>query len=160
MNNDTQKPDPRLHIVATTAIIERDGKYLILKRSEREIAHPGEWTVPGGKVERGDYEGTPITPGTNGWYGVVAKALAREVEEEAGLMVKDIHYLTDMVFVRPDNIPVVVLSYWCRWKSGEVVLGKDMTDSAWITPEEGKNFKIIPGILDEIKEVDRVVKAL
>ena len=70
----------------------------------------------------------------------------------------DVKYLTDMTFIRPDNIPVLVLSYWCRYKSGEVALGKDMTDSAWITPEEGKNYKIIPGILEEIEAVKRLVK--
>jgi 8-oxo-dGTP pyrophosphatase MutT (NUDIX family) len=152
------KKDPRLHIIAITGIIERDGKYLILKRSEREIAHPGEWTVPGGKLVRSDYESTPITHGTNGWYEVVVKALKREIKEEAGLEVKDISYLTDMTFIRPDDIPVLVLSYWCRYGSGEVVLGKDMTDSAWITPEEGKKYKIIPGILEEIEVVDRLIK--
>jgi len=152
------KKDPRLHIVTVTGIIERDGKYLVLKRSGREVAHPGEWTVPGGKLVRHEYENTPITHGTNGWYEIVAKILEKEIKEEAGLEVKDVRYLTDLTFIRPDDIPVLVLSYWCRYKSGEVVLGKDMTDSAWITPEEGKNYKIIPGILEEIEVVDRLVK--
>ena len=42
-------------------------------------------------------------------------------------------------------------------KSGEVVLGKDMVDFAWILPEEGKNYQIIPGILDEIVEVHKIL---
>lgn len=151
------KSDPRLHIVAITGIIERDGKYLILKRAETEVAHPGEWTVPGGKLVRHEYEHTPITHGTNGWYGIVAKTLKKEIREEAGLEVKDVRYLTDLTFIRPDGIPVLVLSYWCHYESGEVVLGKDMTDSAWITPEEGKQYRIIPGILEEITEVHGLV---
>ncbi len=46
-----------------------------------------------------------------------------------------------------------------RYKDGEVVSGKDMIDSAWIKPEEGEKYKIIPGILlDEIKRGDRIIK--
>ncbi len=63
-----------------------------------------------------------------------------------------------MVFVRPDNIPALVLSYYCRHKAGEVKLGKDMVDFAWIMPSEGKNYQIIPGILEEIIIVDKIFK--
>ena len=153
-----EKKDPRLHIIAITGIIERDSKYLILKRAETEVAYPGYWTVPGGKLVRHEYESLPKTPKTEGWYDIAAWTMKKEIREEAGLEVKDVSYLTDMVFIRPDNIPVLVLSYWCRYESGEVALGKDMTDSAWITPEEGKNYKIIPGILDEIEAVDKIIK--
>lgn len=155
-----EKKDPRLHIVSVTAIIEKNGKYLILKRSEREVAFPGYWTVPGGKVVRHEYEGLPKTPNSEGWYKTVEFALRKEVKEEANLEVEDIKYLTDMTFIRPDNIPVLVLSYYCKYKEGgEVRLGKDITDFAWIAPEEGEKYKIIPGILDEIKEVDKILKS-
>jgi 8-oxo-dGTP pyrophosphatase MutT (NUDIX family) len=152
------KPDPRLHIITVTGIIERAGKYLILKRSEREIAYPGFWTVPGGKLVRHEYEHLPRTEGTEAWYDIVARTLEKEIEEEAGLGVRDITYLTDMTFLRPDNIPVLVLSYWCRHEKGEVICGKDIVDHAWITPEEGVQYKIIPGILEEIKRVHRIVE--
>ncbi|MDO8469822.1 MAG: NUDIX domain-containing protein [bacterium] len=151
------KPDPRLHIVTVTGIIEREGKYLILKRSEREVAYPGAWTVPGGKLVRHEYEHLPKTEGTHHWYDIVPATLAKEIAEECGLTVKDFSYLTDMTFIRPDDVPVLVLSYWCRYAGGEVKLGKDMTDSAWITPDEGKNYELIPGILDEIRAVDCIV---
>lgn len=151
--------DPRLHIIAVTAIVEKDGKYLILKRSEREVAFPGFWTVPGGKLVRHEYEPLPITPGSEGWYNIVDFTLKKEVKEEANLEVENIKYLTDMTFIRPDNIPVLVLSYYCRYKNGELKPGKDMTDSAWITPEEGKNYKIIPGILDEINAVHNILQS-
>lgn len=152
------KPDPRLHIIAITGIVEKNGRYLILKRSEREVAYPGFWTVPGGKMVRHEYEGLPRTPNTEGWYDIVARTLKKEIKEEAGLEVEDVKYLTDMTFIRPDQIPVLVLSYWCRYKAGEVKLGKDIIDQAWITPEEGKSYQIIPGILDEIITVDEILK--
>lgn len=154
-----QKSDPRLHIIAVTGIIERDGKYLILKRSEQEVAYPGFWTVPGGKMVRHEYEVLPRTENFDGWYDIVGRTLAKEIQEECGLEVHDVKYLTDMTFIRPDNIPVLVLSYWCRHKSGEVKLGKDLVEFAWIMPEEGKQYKIIPGILDEIIAVNKIVRS-
>lgn len=150
--------DPRLHIIAITGIIEKDGKYLVLKRSLEEVAYPGFWTVPGGKLLRTDYEMLPRTHNTDGWYDMVEKNLRREIREESGLEVEGVTYLTDMTFIRPDNIPVLVLSYFCRFDSGEIKLGKDMTDFAWITPQEGGNYKIIPGILDEIITVHKILK--
>lgn len=159
MNNSKNNSDPRLHIVAVTGIIEKDGKYLILKRSEREIAYSGYWTVPGGKLARHEYENLPPTPNTDAWYEIVNYVLKKEIEEEAGLKVEDIKYLTDMTFIRPDNIPVLVLSYYCRYKDGEIKLGKDIVDSAWISPEEGRNYQIIPGILEEIIAVDKILRS-
>lgn len=157
-SNQQNNSDPRLHIIAVTGIVEKDGKYLILKRSEREIAYPGYWTVPGGKLVRHEYENLPQTSNTEAWYEIVNYVLEKEIQEEAGLEVKDIKYLTDMTFIRPDNIPVLVLSYYCRYKGGEIKLGKDIADSAWITPEQGKNYSIIPGILEEIISVDKILK--
>lgn len=151
--------DPRLHIVSVTGIIEKGGKYLILKRSEREIAYPGFWTVPGGKLVRHEYEPLPRTKNTDAWYDIVAHTLKKEIMEEAGLEVEDVRYLTDMTFIRPDNIPVLVLSYFCRHKAGEVVCGKDIADYVWITPDEGQNYQTIPGILDEIRQVDKIFKS-
>ena len=156
--NKQSNPDPRLHIIAVTGIIEKEGKYLILKRSEKEIAYPGYWTVPGGKLVHHEYESLPITPDTEGWYNIVDYTLKKEVKEEANLEIENIKYLTDMTFVRPDNIPVLVLSYYCKYKNGKIKLGKDMIDYAWVTPEEGKNYKIISGILDEIIAVDKILK--
>jgi len=158
MVNQQNNSDPRLHIIAITGIIEKDGKYLILKRSEREVAYPGYWTVPGGKLVRHEYENLPLTPNTEAWYEIVSYVLKKEIKEEAGLEIEGIRYLTDMVFIRPDNIPALVLSYYCRHKAGNVALGKDMVDYAWIMPEEGKNYQIIPGILDEIIMVDKILK--
>jgi 8-oxo-dGTP pyrophosphatase MutT (NUDIX family) len=48
-----------LHEVAITAIIVKDGKYLITKRSANKRRFPSMWTVPGGKLETKDYKDFP-----------------------------------------------------------------------------------------------------
>ena len=40
-----------LHEVVITAIVSKDGKYLVTQRSMKEKRFPGFWTVPGGKLE-------------------------------------------------------------------------------------------------------------
>ena len=45
----------KLHIVAVTAaILNSAGKLLICKRAAREVAYPGRWALPGGKIEDND----------------------------------------------------------------------------------------------------------
>lgn len=145
-------------MIAVTGIVVRDGKFLIMKRAETEKVYPGYWTVPGGKLVRHEYESAPLSPNSDGWYNIVAKTLQKEISEEAGIDVENVKYLTDMAFIRPDGVPSLVLSYWCTHKFGEVKLGKDMADHAWVSAHEAKNYQLIPGILEEIEEVDHLIK--
>lgn len=58
--------DKLLHEIAITALIIKDGKYLITKRSLSKKRFPRKWTVPGGKFYR---------------YNVLEQALKREIKE-------------------------------------------------------------------------------
>ena len=53
--------DPRLHFVVATAIVVKDGKFLIVKRAPHEKAFPNRWTVPGGKLVLNEYKILPTT---------------------------------------------------------------------------------------------------
>lgn len=145
--------DPRLHFVVATCIIEKDGKFLIVKRASHEKAFPNRWTVPGGKLVLHEYEHLPKTAGFPQWYGVVEWVLRKEVKEEVNLEIEKPKYLCDLVFVRSDGYPVVTLSYFAKHKSGKVEISKDFTDYAWTGPSEVAKYDLIEGIGDEIKEV-------
>ena len=80
--------------------------------------------------------------------------------EEANLEVDKLNYLVDITFIRPDGIPVVILSYWAEYKSGEAKAGEDNIDYAWATLEEAKNYDLIEGILEEIEMVDKILKGV
>ncbi len=151
------KPE-KAHYVVATAIIIKDGKYLLLKRSPHETAYPNMWTVPGGKLERKDYESKP-KDSEDAWYEVGERLVEREVMEEAGIKIKDIRYATSLAFIRPDNIPVVIISYFAHHAEGEVTL-KDagLVESAWVSLEEAKGYDLIPGIYEEIEMVDHHLK--
>lgn len=145
-----------LHRIALTAIIHKDGKYLITQRSLNKKAFPGEWTVPGGGLETDDYINTPPTTPAGQWYNAVEEALRREIREEVNLEVDKPKYLLDLTFIRPDGVPVVVLSYYCNYLSGEVKLDDDAVDYAWVTLEEAKKYDLIDGILEEIEMVEKI----
>jgi 8-oxo-dGTP pyrophosphatase MutT (NUDIX family) len=150
--------DKELHRIATTAIIYKDdGIYLITKRGSHKKVHPDKWTVPGGGLNTDDYINTPETH-KGQWYYSVTNGLIREVKEETGLEIEDIRYLLDLTFIRTDGIPILVLSYYAKYKSGEVVLDEDATEFAWVTAEQAKSYDLIEGISEEIEMVDKILK--
>ena len=152
------KLDPRLHFVVATAIIIKDGKFLIAKRALHEKAFPGRWTVPGGKLVFDEYKNLPYKTDYPQWYNLVDWVLRKEVKEEVGLEIEKPVYLCDLVFVRPDGYPVVTLSYFAHHKSGDVGLCKDLTEHAWVSLEEAKNYDLIEGIYEELEMLDKHIK--
>lgn len=153
---DNQQLDRELHRIAITTIIHKDGKYLLLKRAPHKKVHPNKWTVPGGGLMIDDYINEPQTHGNAGWYGAVERALTRELREEVGVLVENPKYLLDLTFIRPDNIPVLVLSYYAKYVEGDVKLDEDSVEFAWVTLEEAKNYDLIAGIYDELEMVEKL----
>lgn len=149
--------DEKLHYVAVTGIVVKDGKYLIARRSLDQAAFPSLWTVPGGKLRKKDYINSPKdTP--DSWYNVLEKLLQREIKEEVGLKVKDIYYLTSLVYLRSDDVPTIVMSLYCTYESGKVKLSSELREYAWVSVEELEKYELISGIREEIEMVHEVLK--
>lgn len=149
--------DKELHRITSTAIIHKNNKFLILKRSPEKKAFPNKWTVPGGGLEVDDYINTPKNK-EGLWYFAIEKSLQREIKEECNLEVSKAKYLLDITFIKPNGIPVIILSFYCKYKSGEVKLDEDSVEYTWVTYEEAKNYDLIDGILGEIEMVNRILK--
>jgi 8-oxo-dGTP pyrophosphatase MutT (NUDIX family) len=155
-----EKNKKLFHILAT-AIILKDPyrknispKYLIVQRANHEKTFPGKWTVPGGKMETTDYSQSPKET-EHYWYSVLEKALRREVEEEVGIKIKNIWYVTSLARILDEGYGSVVLSFAADYSGGEIILDEDMQDYAWVTYEEAKEYDLIDGILDEIYMAER-----
>lgn len=149
-----------LHEVAITAIIVKDEKYLITRRSPNKRRFPGMWTVPGGKLETNDYINLPKDT-TDYWYNVLEKVLRREVKEEVGLDITNIAYVTSLATVHGDGNPSLVISCLADYQSGEVMLKLDETDEfRWVTFEEAKQYQLIDGIYDELAMAEDQRKGL
>ncbi len=143
--------------IATTGIVWRANggvrSYLITKRAPSRKIFPNKWTVPGGGLQKDDFAQLPPTyPGQ--WYGVVENALIREIREEVDLEVDDVRFLLDLAAIRDDGSLSLILSYYARYLSGEVSLNDESTDFAWITASEVSAYDLIPGIAEEIVQVD------
>lgn len=139
-----------LHEVVITAIIVKNGKYLITRRSAKKKRFPGMWTVPGGKMEANDYLQLPKDT-EHYWYNVLERTLRREVQEEVGIEIDNIEYVTSLATVHADGNPSLVISCLADYVSGEVKLQEEESDqSAWVSLEEAKNYKLIDGIYDEL----------
>ncbi|MBS3903414.1 MAG: NUDIX domain-containing protein [Anaplasmataceae bacterium] len=138
-----------LHEVAITAIIVKNGRYLITRRSATKRRFPNQWTVPGGRLEVGDYKNLPKDT-THHWYNVLEKTLRREVKEEVNLDIKNIEYVTSLAMI-DGHAPSLVISCLADYASGEVKLDPDESDSyAWVTLTEAKDYNLIDGIYDEL----------
>jgi len=147
----------KAHYIVATAIIVKDDKYLIAKRGPNEKNFPNKWTVPGGKLELNDYIKLPKST-RNQWYNISQILLEREVVEEVGLKIKNIRYICDLVFIRPDKIPTVTLSFLADYASGKVNLCQDLTEYVWVTSRQAKKYPMIEGIHEELLMADKILR--
>jgi len=148
----------KLHRITATAIIVKDRKYLITKRSPNEKVFPNKWHVPGGGIETEDYIHSKKNK-DNQWYLAIETSLRREIMEEVNLEMKKLNYLLDLAFIRPDGIPVIVLSYWAYYKSGKIKLDEENVEYQWVTLKQAKNYDLIDGIWEEIQMMDKIINA-
>lgn len=143
-----------LHEVAITAIVVKDEKYLITRRVLTKKRFPGKWTVPGGRLETGDYINLPKDT-DECWYNILERVVRREVKEEVGLEIKNIEYVTSLSLIDKEGTPIFIISCMADWESGEVTLQEDETDQfAWVSLEETKKYDLIGGIDEELFMAD------
>jgi len=108
----------RDHKVAVGALIERDGRVLLVRRAV--TPRMGMWALPAGYM---DYDEVP------------EQALRREVREETAL---DVH-VGDVLGVFPLDNPDargVIIVYWARANAGEARAGDDVSQVGWFAPDE------------------------
>lgn len=108
--------------VAVGAVIERDDKFLLLKRSPEKDFKPGVWEIVTGRLER---EEQPV------------QGVLREVEEEVGLTVKVVMPIHTTFFYRGSKeFPMVFITYWCRHLDGDVSLSWEHSEFKWVTMDD------------------------
>lgn len=93
-------------IKVVAALIEKDGKYLIARRSTGSSDVLGKWEFPGGKVEKEESE---------------EHAIEREIREEFEMNIKAIRFLVNNVCEYPSKT-IDLRLYECKYISGEFSL--------------------------------------
>ncbi|MFA5174040.1 MAG: NUDIX domain-containing protein [Candidatus Pacearchaeota archaeon] len=147
----------QVHYIVVTGILVKNGKYLITKRADWEKAFPARWTVPGGKLKVLDYI-LREKDTQHHWYNVFENLLRKEIKEETGLEISNIGYVTSMVYIRPDEVPCVIVSLFAEPVSEDIILCNALTEFKWVDIEEAKNYDLIDGIYDELVILDNFLK--
>lgn len=107
--------DAGIHILA-----QKDGKYLLLRKSSQDKDEPNHWDLPGGGIEFGEQ---PF------------EAAVREAKEEAGVKVKIIKILVvwAMPYKKKWSIEFLVKG---KYLSGKVRLSPEHSDYKWVSRQE------------------------
>ena len=107
------------------AVIVKDDRFLVLKRSEKEMSSSYMnkrecWDLPGGGVK---------------FFETAEHGLFREIHEETGIKVslKKILNVYDAIRL---NIHMLIITYVCVYKSGDVRLSSEHEDYYWLTIDE------------------------
>ena len=125
--------------------------------------HPGKYAMPGGKLEWKDMDlahPTRMNGDVIDFENAVEDLVARETREEAGIEIENkLYYINSVAFVRPDGIPVILVKFAAKYKSGDVTLNPhDFSDFAWVNEQEIENYDYIKGIDEEIRNTINIFK--
>ncbi|HCY44832.1 MAG TPA: 8-oxo-dGTP diphosphatase MutT [Firmicutes bacterium] len=114
-------------ITVVAALIEKNNKYLIARRSTGSSDVLGKWEFPGGKVEKDETE---------------EKAIEREIKEEFEMDIKAIRFLTNNVCEYPSKT-IDLRLYKCKYLSGKFHL-HDHSEYVFADKNEIINYDLCP----------------
>lgn len=126
--------------VAVKAIIKKDGKYLIIRKSKDEDVTPNTIDIPGGRIEFGEEP---------------EDALKREVKEEVGLDVTIIGPIKTWNFKTKDDFQLVGITFLCETEGGNVTLSDEHTEYHWKTHDELKEIGLPSWSLKEFELAEK-----
>ena len=114
-------------ITVVAALIEKDGKYLIARRSTGSSDVLGKWEFPGGKVEQEETE---------------ENAIERGIKEEFEMNIKAIKFLVNNVCEYPSKT-IDLRLYECKHMSGEFNL-HDHSEYRFVDKADIIKFDLCP----------------
>lgn len=114
-------------IKVVAALIEKDNKVLIARRSTGDPNVLGKWEFPGGKVEQNEDE---------------LHAIEREIREEFELEIKAKKFLINNVCEYPSKT-VDLRLYSCDYVKGKFKL-HDHSEIAWVSKEALLKYDLAP----------------
>lgn len=129
--------DPKYILVAKAFIYDNQGRCLFIKRSSNSKHCPGQWEIPGGKVDP-----------TEG----IDQALVREIQEETGLKVFDARVLSvDQSDDEPTKYLFVILE--AQAAATHVTLSPEHEQHIWATPTEAVKLDLAPAYIESVRKL-------
>lgn len=126
MNPKETTPDGFFQIAVSAVIENRDGKILIMKRSQGNDHHSNEWEIVSGRIKQNETDMT--------------EALRREIHEEAGVDVTVVAPFRTFYFERGETkAPHFGVNFYCRYLGEDDAVsvdGLEQSNFEWVTPQE------------------------
>lgn len=131
--------------LAVKAIVIRDGRFLVLHRSKKEmeesILNKNQcWDLPGGGVH---------------FYEKNKSALMREIWEETRLKT-EMKFLYSCYDIIKLGIHMTILTYVCLYKGGEVILSDEHDAFYWLTIDEMEQMHIPDWMIRDFKKASKL----
>lgn len=123
--------------VAFKAIIRKNNKILVIKRSAKEDVFENLWDIPGGRMNFGE---SPH------------EALIREIYEETGIKVNISTPFTVWSFMASEDLQVIGITMLANYVSGDVQLSEEHTEYKWIEPLEFEKLNANSSLKKEIAQ--------
>lgn len=113
-------PHP-MYVSQKAFVLNKEGKFLTLFRTESALARPHTWDVPGGVLETGEDP---------------EEAVRREIREEAGIEVTEVVPLTLVGEYSKRNDYVITVAYLARATDSDVTLSDEHSAYRWVSVDE------------------------
>jgi mutator protein MutT len=127
--------NPRPELAVGAILTDPDGRILLIQRGHPPAA--GRWTLPGGRVERGE---------------TLAQALGRELQEETGLSAQ-MGPLAEVFEYIDQHYHYVILDYRMNNPKGVLRAGEDSVDARFYTLDEVAMLPTTEGLTDVLRRV-------
>lgn len=127
-------------ITVVAALIKKDNKVLIAKRSTGDLEVFGKWEFPGGKVEANESE---------------ESAIEREIKEEFEMDIKAKCFVVNNVCVYPKKV-VDLRLYECEYLSGDFKL-HDHSEYSWVFVDELLEYDLAPADIPLAKYLKEIL---
>ena len=122
---------PELPVLAVAAVAVAHDRLLLVRRGRGPAQ--GTWSVPGGKVERGE---------------TLAEAVTRELREETGLDGVCGPLLGWAERIGPDEHHVILDFEVTVVDDGEPVAGDDAAEARWVDLHEVADLRLVDGLAE------------
>lgn len=120
--------------VSMKALIERDGKYFLVRDPKKK------WEMPGGRIDFGEDP---------------KQTLRREMQEELGVEKMDIHDLVNIwTFLYSDEdgeFQFILAVYHCDAELDKITISEEHLESAWVLYDEISDLLMRDGYKESIR---------
>lgn len=115
--------------IFTVGVVVRDGKVLVLKRTEDDDTYPGLWDCVGGHFEKGE---------------TAEECMMREAGEETGLKPK-VRKVGRLIEYRDEYGRAIAIPFVLGSASGRVKL-TEHAECAWVRPGAARRLDSVPSM--------------